>query len=112
MMKKKWDSIDSIIRSSAQNFNISSNYNRRLLEKINIQSHKGKNYRERLVEFINRPIAASFILSGIIIGVMGITNIQYSFLNIENKIRFQANVYQYECKYKLDNVKNAIEEWF
>ncbi len=112
MTKKKWDSIDGIIRSSASEFNISNDYDETLLKKLNIKNQKKKNYRNRLLELINRPVATSLILSGIIIGVIGMTNIQYSFLNIEDKIRFQANVYQDECKYKLDGVKSQIGEWF
>ncbi|WP_051624179.1 hypothetical protein [Clostridium akagii] len=110
MMKKSWDYIDCIIKSSSHKINISSDYNETLLKKLNAK--KQKKHKNWLLEFINRPVAASFILSGIIMSVLGISNIQYSVLNIEGKITFQSNVYQYECRYKLDGVKSEIEEWF
>jgi hypothetical protein len=107
-MQKKLDYIDNIIKASAIEVQVSDNYNERLLEKLN----KKKKQRSKFWFLSNRPAAASFILSGIIIGVLEINIVGYNLSNLEGKFKFQAAIYQYEYQYKIDAFKNEIGEWF
>jgi hypothetical protein len=107
-MQEKWDYIDNVIISAEKEVQISDKYNEKLLEKLN----KKKNKRNKFWLCINRPAASSFILSGVIIGILSINSVAYNLLNIEGKLKFQGSIYKYEYQYKIDAFKDEIGEWF
>ena len=110
-MQQEPDYLDKIIKSSAEEFNISENYNDDLINKLKNNNKVNNSIKYKFL-YKNRAAALSFIFSGIIMALIATTNIESEIVNFEGKARTQALIFQYEYNYKFDSVKNMIGEWF
>lgn len=95
-MQKQRDDLDIIIEDSISNFYISDDYNWTLLNKIQHKNHE--NYPFQIFNFNKsslRVTAISFILGGIIIGLLSVPAIQYKLVDFQYKIRNAEAFIQY-----------------
>lgn len=102
-MQNKFDYMDKIIANSKEDLKVPYDYNVRLLKKLN----KSKKHY-----IFNKPVAASFIISGIIIGALNVNFIAYNLFTFKNNIRIQEQICLYEYENKVSTITNEIGEWF
>ncbi len=96
-MQEKWDDIDNLILNSFDKRKLSSDYNEKLMSKIQ------KN-RKRTVDI---P-AMSLIVSGLAMIMMINTNIQYKMIKAQYIFKTEVMVAQYKYKENMDIIKLLI----
>lgn len=101
-MQKESDDLDRILKASAYDFEVSKDYNDRLIKKLN---NNKKVSKHRFPVMFNRTAAASLIASGVLMLFLNMPVITNSFSSA--KVNAVCN---YE--YNLNILKSQIGEWF
>ncbi|MDD3225025.1 MAG: hypothetical protein PHX70_10080 [Clostridium sp.] len=101
-MQKEPDDLERILRASAYDFEISRDYNDRLIKKIS-ENKKVSSHKFPFV--IDRTAAASLIASGILMLFLNMPIITNNFFSAKANV-----VCNYE--YNLNVLKSQIGEWF
>lgn len=81
-MQQKRDDLDYVIYDSFKQFEVSEDYNYKLLEKV-----KKAGQNSETSSFKMRTAAASLILSGLILALLSFPGVQCKIINMQNKIK-------------------------
>lgn len=108
-MQQERDDLDSFINNSIDKIIISSNYNEKLISKIN-QKEADKTENKHLYK--NSAAALSLILSGLLFILISTTNINNTINMINCRIKTQFLAAEYEYNYKMETIKNNIGDGY
>lgn len=110
-MQQERDDLDAIIKESANSIQIPSDYNERLIMKLNNAESGIKKSRGNYT-YKNSAAALSLIISGLLLIFIGTTNFQNSFYSFNSKVKTQLLFVEYEYNYKFETLKNNIGGWY
>lgn len=100
-MQEKWDNLDRLILSSFEECELSSNYNEKLMSKL----------QETKKNSINIP-AMSLIVAGLAMIIIISTNLQYKIIKTQYKLKTEIMVMQYKYNENMDVLKHLIGEGY
>jgi len=96
-MQEKWDDLDKLILDSFEECELSSNYNEKLMSKL----QKSKR------DSINIP-AMSLIIAGLVMIMVISTNLQYKIIKTQYRLKTEIMVMQYKYNENMDILKHLI----
>ena len=96
-MQEKWDDLDRIILNSFEECELSSNYNERLMSKLQ-KSKKGS---------MNAP-AMSLILAGLTMIMIISMNLQYKIIKTQYRLKTEIMAVQYKYNENIDILKEFM----
>jgi len=100
-MQEKWDDVDRLILNSFEECELSSNYNEKLMSKL----QKSKR------DSINIP-AMSLIVAGLAMIMIISTNLQYKIIKTQYKLKTEIMLVQYKYNENIDVLKHLIGDGY
>jgi hypothetical protein len=100
-MQEKWDDLDRLILNSFEECELSSNYNEKLMDKLQINKKNS----------INIP-AMSLIVAGLTMIMIVSTNLQYKIIKTQYTFKTEIMVMQYKYNENMDILKHLIGDGY